>query len=228
MSRIVLITGAKGGLGNSVTGAFLAAGDTVVGVARHIQASDFPHASFTPFPADLSSTKAVDDMVVEVVRRFQRIDVLVHLVGGFAGGMAIAGTTDDTWDYMMEVNVNCAFRVFRAVIAHMRSAKGGRIVAVGSRASLEPGANVGAYSASKAAVLSLVRTAAAENAIYGITANAVLPGTMDTPANRAAMPTADFSKWVPTRRVAEVILFLTTDAAADINGAAIPVYGPAV
>ncbi len=224
-NKIALVTGATGGLGTSVTEAFLSAGATVIGVSKNIKPSDPAQPGFTAIAADLSDGKAVSELIDGVVQRFGKIDILAHLVGGFAGGQPIAETDDQTWDRMMEMNVNSAFRVFRAVIPIMRQARRGRIVAIGSRASVEPGPRVGAYSASKAAVLSLVRTAAQENADLGITANLILPGTMDTPANRAAMPKADFAKWVQPKLVAELVLFLASEAAAQISGAAIPIYG---
>jgi len=126
---------------------------------------------------------------------------------------------------MFDMNVNSAFHILRAVLPHMRSAGGGRVVAIGSRAAESPGASVGAYSASKAAILSLIRTVAIENKDAGITANVILPGTMDTPANRKAMPGADTSQWVQTSSVASLIVWLTGDAGKDVTGAAIPVYG---
>jgi NAD(P)-dependent dehydrogenase (short-subunit alcohol dehydrogenase family) len=107
----------------------------------------------------------------------------------------------------------------------MRKTRNGRIVAIGSRAALEPGAGVGVYSASKAAMVSLIRTVALENKDAGITANVILPGTMDTPANRKAMPNADVSKWVQPASVASLITWLAGDAGKDVNGAAIAVYG---
>src|SRR5262249_21695477 len=111
------------------------------------------------------------------------------------------------------------------VIPVMRKAQRGRIIAIGSRAAVEPGSNVGAYSASKAAMVSLIRTVALENQDSGITANVILPGTMDTPGNRAAMPNADFSKWVRPATVASLMVWLARDAGRDVNGAVIPVYG---
>ncbi|PYX24734.1 MAG: hypothetical protein DMG82_07555 [Acidobacteria bacterium] len=123
------------------------------------------------------------------------------------------------------MNLNSTFQILRATIPVLRKTGGGRIVAIGSRAALEPGANVGAYSASKAAMVSLIRTVAAENKDAGMTANAILPGTMDTPSNRVAMPKADFSKWVPTETIAGLVVWLARDAGKDVNGAVIPVYG---
>ena len=126
---------------------------------------------------------------------------------------------------MFDVNVNSTFHILRAVIPHMRAARSGRIVAIGSRAAESPGANVGAYSASKAAVVSLIRTVAIENKDLGITANVILPGTIDTSANRSTMPGADVSTWVKPDSIAGLILWLAGDAGKDVTGAAIPVYG---
>lgn len=151
--------------------------------------------------------------------------MLAHLVGAFAGGQTIAETDDATWQHMFDANLNSAFHVLRAVIPQMRKAGGGRIIAIGSRAAENPGPNVGAYSASKAALVSLIRTVALENKDAGITANVILPGTMDTAANRKEMPGADISEWVQPASVASLILWLTGDAGKDVTGAAIPVYG---
>jgi NAD(P)-dependent dehydrogenase (short-subunit alcohol dehydrogenase family) len=224
-NRVVLITGAKGGLGTTVTQAFLDADATVIGVSRSIAATDFPHSSFFAMPAELSSGEAARRLADEVVARFQQIDVLVHLLGGFAGGKTLAETDDATLDRMLELNVKSTFHIARAVIPHMRQKGSGRILAIGSRAATEPSAMAGAYAASKAALVSLIRTLAAENKDRCISANVVLPGTMDTPANRAGDPTADFSKWVQPAQVAGLLLHLASDAAAQVNGAVIPVYG---
>src|SRR5437667_12058525 len=126
---------------------------------------------------------------------------------------------------MFELNLNTVFHILRAAIPPLRKTGNGRIIAIGSRAALEPGAGVGAYSASKAAMVSLLKTVALENKDAGLTANVILPGTMDTPANRKAMPNADFSKWVRPATVASLITWLAGDAGNDINGAVIPVYG---
>lgn len=223
--NVVLVTGASGGLGNYVTQAFLDAGATVVGVSRKIQQSEFEHTAFTALPAEISTADGAQGAVDQVVTRFGRIDVLAHLVGGFAGGQSVAETDDATFQRMFDMNVNTAFHVLRAVIPQMRKTGGGRVIAVGSRAALEPGAGVGAYSASKAALVSLIRTVALENKDAGITANVILPGTMDTPANRKAIPNADVSKWVQPASVASLITWLAGDTGKDVNGAVIPIYG---
>jgi NAD(P)-dependent dehydrogenase (short-subunit alcohol dehydrogenase family) len=164
-------------------------------------------------------------MVDSVLGRFGRLDVVVHTVGGFAGGPSVAETDDSTFQRMFDVNFKSTFYLLRAVLPVMRKTRNGRIIAIGSRAALEAGAGVGAYSASKAAMVSLIKTVALENKDAGITANVILPGTMDTPANRKAMPNADVSKWVQPVNVARLVTWLAGDAGKDVNGAAIPVYG---
>jgi NAD(P)-dependent dehydrogenase (short-subunit alcohol dehydrogenase family) len=137
----------------------------------------------------------------------------------------IADTYDATFQRMFDLNLNCVFHILRAAVPPLRKTGDGRVIAIGSRAALEPGEGVGAYSASKAAMVSLVRTVALENKDAGLTANVILPGTMDTPANRKAIPNADFSKWVRPATVASLITWLAGDAGKDVNGAVIPVYG---
>lgn len=223
--KLVLLTGVTGGLGRHVTTAFLEAGATVAGVARSARDEDFPRPRFRAFPAELSTSAAAEAVVAAVRARLGRIDALVHLVGGFAGGKSVAETDDALLDQMLGVNLRSAFYVAKAVLGGMREAGAGRIVMIGSRAALEPQAGTSAYAASKAALLALVRSIAVEFKPYGITANAIVPGTIDTPANRAAMPRADFAAWVDPGRIAEVALWLVSDAAAAVTGAWIPVYG---
>jgi NAD(P)-dependent dehydrogenase (short-subunit alcohol dehydrogenase family) len=223
--RVVLVTGANGGLGTLVTQAFLDAGATVVGTSRKLQQSDFESPNFIAIPAEISSREGAKGLLDQAMARFSRLDVLAHTVGGFAGGQSVAETDDTTFQRMFDLNLNATFHLLRAVLPVMRKTGKGRIIAIGSRAALEPGANVGAYSASKAAMVSLIRTVALESTGTGITANVILPGTMDTPANRKAMPDADFSKWVQPTSVASLMVWLAGDAGKDINGAVIPVYG---
>lgn len=224
-AKTALVTGASGGLGTHVTKALLDAGFVVAGSSPRIQQSDFIHPNFTALPATIDSLDAAKMIADAVIARFGRIEVVAHLVGGFAGGQSIADTDDATFQRMFDMNVNSAFHVLRAVIPHMRRAGAGRIVAIGSRAAEDPGASVGAYSASKAALVSLIRTVALENKDAGITANVILPGTMDTAANRKDMPGADMTQWVQPASVASLILWLAGDAGKDVTGAAIPVYG---
>ncbi|HEY6369400.1 MAG TPA: SDR family NAD(P)-dependent oxidoreductase [Candidatus Sulfotelmatobacter sp.] len=223
--RIAVVTGANGGLGTHVTKALLDTGFTVVGLAPRIRQSDFDHPNFTALPAALDSLEAAKKASDTVITRFGKIDVLAHLVGGFAGGQTIAETDDATFQRMFDMNLNSAFHMLRAVLPYMRKAGAGRILAIGSRAAEDPGQRVGGYSASKAALVSLIRTVALENKDAGITANVILPGTMDTPANRKAMPAADVLQWVQPASIASLIVWLAGDAGKDVTGAAIPVYG---
>jgi NAD(P)-dependent dehydrogenase (short-subunit alcohol dehydrogenase family) len=222
---VVLIVGANGGLGTSTTRTFLEAGVKVVGVARHISDSEFPNANFSAVSFEVSSGETARKLVDEVVARWGRLDALVHLAGAFAGGKPLEETDDAMLDAMLNVNFRSAFHMIRAALPQMHRQGSGRIVAIGSRAAAEPQALTAAYAASKAALVSLIRTVAKENANRDISANIVMPGTMDTPANRAAMPGADFSKWVQPVQVAKLILHLASDSSSQINGAVIPVYG---
>ena len=224
--KIVLVTGASGGLGAHVTQAFLEAGASVVGTSRKIQQSAFPNPNFTAVAAEISTGSGAKALLDQVESRFGRLDVLAHTVGGFAGGQTVAETDDATFQSMLDLNLNSTFYLLRAVLPLMRKT-GGRIIAVGSRAAVEPGTSVGAYAASKAAMVSLVKTVAAENKEAGISANVLLPGTIDTAANRKSMPDADFSKWVPPTEIAAVIAGLVSDSMRPVSGSAITVYGKA-
>ena len=223
--KVSLITGAHGGLGIHVSKTFLNAGFAVAGLAPRMQQSDFDDPKFLSIPASLNSLDAARSAADTVMTRFGRIDALIHLVGGFAGGQSIAQTDDQTFQRMFDSNLFSAFHILRAVIPHMRQAGAGRIIAIGSRAAEDPGANVGAYSASKAALVSLIRTVALENKDAGITSNVILPGTIDTPANRSAMPGADTTQWVQPSSIASLILWLAGNSARDVTGTAIPIYG---
>jgi len=221
----VLITGAKGGLGTYVTQAFLKSGATVAGVSRSIKQADFPDANFTAFPAELTDEKSATQLAQQVAEKLGTVDVLVHLMGGYAGGKTVAELDDATFEQMLDINFRSTFLILRAFLPQMRKAGTGRIVAVGSRAAEGPAPGLGAYAACKTALVSLVRSVAAENTDLGITANVIVPGTMDTPSNRMNEPHADFSRWVPPQNVADLILWLTSSAAAHLSGAIIPVYG---
>jgi NAD(P)-dependent dehydrogenase (short-subunit alcohol dehydrogenase family) len=224
-AKTALVTGATGGLGTHVTQALLEAGFAVVGLAPKVHPHDFDHPHFTALPATLDSLTAAKQAVETILAHFGKIDVLAHLVGGFAGGQSVADTDDATFQRMLDMNLNSSFHILRAVLPPMRQAGSGRIIAIGSRAAESPGAMVGAYSASKAALVSLIRTVAIENKDFGITANVILPGTMDTPANRKDMPGADTTQWVQPASVASLIVWLAGDGGKDVTGAAIPVYG---
>jgi NAD(P)-dependent dehydrogenase (short-subunit alcohol dehydrogenase family) len=221
--KIVLITGANGGLGTSITKSFLSTGAAVTGVSNKITQADFPQPNFTAISADLTKAGAANDIVQSVIARHGHLDILIHVLGGFAGGKSIAETDDATWVQMQDLNLSSAFYVLRAAIPHLRKSGDGRIVAIGSLAANEPHAGIGAYITFKSALVSLVRTVALENRDAGVTANVILPDTMDTPGNRKAMPNADPSKWVATQDVADLALWLTDDHAAHTTGTAFPI-----
>jgi NAD(P)-dependent dehydrogenase (short-subunit alcohol dehydrogenase family) len=209
-------------LGTAVSKAFADTGATVIGVAR-----SWPEpAPFVMISADLTTAEGCDAMVAEALKHGP-IQVLVHLLGGFGGGQSVAETSDKTWDGMMTLNLRAAFCAMRAVLKPMTAAKYGRIVAVGSRAAVEPMANFAAYSVSKAGLVALVKNVAAECKDLGITANVVLPSVIDTPLNRKAMPQADFSRWVSPESIAKALVWLASEAAGDVSGAVVPIYGRA-
>jgi NAD(P)-dependent dehydrogenase (short-subunit alcohol dehydrogenase family) len=215
--RIVVVTGATGGLGTSVVDGFQTAGDRVVPVSR----------SGGEFRADLSQPEDAAALVAKVMERYGRIDVLVHTAGGFAAGGSVAETGIDLWKRMMDINFHAALNAIRAVLPPMMEAKKGRIIAVGSRAGVQLSAGLGAYSVSKAALNALVQTVALEVKDHGITANVVLPSTIDTPANRSWGSPEQAAQWVTPASIAGTILWLASEASADVSGALIPVYGRA-
>jgi len=230
MSGRVLITGASGALGRSVVARFLAAGDAVVAVG----ATEGALTELRPLAgeerlavrrADLSVTSEVEGVFAEEEAAAGVPQAVVHLVGGFRYAR-FADLSDADWSYLMKLNLDTTFRVFRECARRFERAAGGSLVAVSAPAAFLGEAGVGGYAAGKAGVLRRVESLAREMAPFGGRANAVLPGTMDTPANRASMPKADPAKWAKTDDVAAVIHFLTTPAAAAVNGAAVRVPGP--
>lgn len=225
--RTVLVSGASGNLGAAVTSAFLEAGATVAGVARSWKGRAPQALRFVPVEADLTSADGIDSAVASALSVNGRLDAVVHLMGGFAGGLPITDSADQIWDQMMNLNARPAFLLFKRALPAMLKAGKGRLIAVGSRAGEEPSPTLAAYSASKAALHALVRAVAAETRNSGVTANIILPSTIDTPENRAAMPDQDASRWVRPESIAALLLWVASDASADINGARIPIYGKA-
>lgn len=218
----VLITGASGALGRAVCQSFFDAGKKVIGVDR-VWPEKMP---FTALVADLSTAQACN-WTVEQALQHGPIDALVHILGGFAGGAPVAETDDKTWHGMIDLNLNPAFYMLRAVLQPMIAARRGRIVAIGSRAAVELSPKFAAYAVSKAALVALVKNVAAEVRDSGITANVILPSTIDTAANRNSMPNADFSRWVKPESIAKLLIWLASEEAGEVSGAAIPIYGRA-
>ena len=176
-------------------------------------------------PADLLDQRKVDAVVRVAIERFGRIDVLCNIAGGFRMGTPVHATSDDDWNFMFDVNVRTLLNCVRAVVPHMIEAGGGKIVNVGAFAAQKGAAQMGAYVAAKSAVIRLTETMAAELRDRNINVNCVLPTIIDTPENRAAMPKADPSRWVAPADLANVIVFLASDEARAIHGAALPVTG---
>jgi NAD(P)-dependent dehydrogenase (short-subunit alcohol dehydrogenase family) len=230
--RVVMVAGASGNLGGAVTRAFRQAG-------AHLALADrapgrlsqlFPDLAADPAHlltggVDAMDPDSVQHWVDAAVARYGRIDVLANTVGGYQAGMPVHETSLDTWDFMMGLNARTAFVLSRAVLPAMIHQGSGRIIHTAARAALAGTANHSAYNASKAVVVRLVESMAAETKQQGITGNCVLPGTIDTPQNRQAMPNADTTKWVSPEAIADAFLFLASDAAREITGVALPIYG---
>ncbi len=230
MNGRVLITGAAGALGRSVVERFLAAGDRVLAVDFNEEAlaeltSLAPSETLSVRRVDLAETAEVERLFDEVESASGVPRAVVHLVGGFRWAR-FADCSDADWSYLVKLNLETTFRVFRECARRFERAGGGAVVAVSAPAALLGEAGIGGYAAAKAGVLRMVEALARELAPFGGRANAVLPGTMDTAANRAASPDADPEKWAKTEDVAAVIHFLTTPAAVAVNGAAVRVPGP--
>lgn len=228
-NRVVVITGAAGNLGVAAARAFQSAGAQLALVDRGADRLPkmFPELADSPqhflaTSVDLNDAAAVGRMADEAVERLGRIDVLVNTTGGYKAGTPLYETPLEDWEFLMNLNARSVFVACRAVIPHMLRQGSGKIVSVASRAALGGDAGASAYSASKSAVVRLTESMAAELKDAGINVNCILPGIIDTPQNRQAMPGADYKRWVEPGALAEVILFLASDSARAVNGAALP------
>jgi NAD(P)-dependent dehydrogenase (short-subunit alcohol dehydrogenase family) len=228
--RVAIVTGGAGALGGAVTNRLLADGADLcvpLEVAAHadvLRARLAPAARERMFAevVDVTDLDAMTRFTDAVVKRHGRVDILVTLVGGFAGG-ALVETDRATWDGMLAMNLTSTFVATRAVVPHMVTAGRGRVVTIGSRAVIPPGPGFIAYTTAKAGVIAFTHALSRELHPRGITVNSVLPSTMDTPANRAAMPDSDRKDWVPVESVADAIAFLVRDESAHVSGALLPV-----
>jgi len=224
-----MITGAAGNLGRAVAGSFLAEGAKLVLVDLHRASLEEAFGAENEqrlfAPANLLEQEQVNRAVQAALERFGRIDVLCNLAGGFRMGEPVHEISDENWDFLFEVNGRTLLHAVRAVVPGMIETGGGKIVNVGAFAAQKGAADMGAYVASKSAVIRLTETMAAELRDRNINVNCVLPTVIDTPENRKAMPDADPRKWVAPEDLAAVIAFLASDAARAIHGAAIPVTG---
>jgi NAD(P)-dependent dehydrogenase (short-subunit alcohol dehydrogenase family) len=226
MDATVLVTGGNGGLGPAVTEAFVADGWRVVAPMRRRPVSTVERLEVVE--ADLLDPGAVERAVAHAASvQGAPLRAVVNLVGAYAGGTPVHETPPEDFERLLTVNLRPTFLVTRAALPHLLAAGGGAVVCVSARAAVQPFAGAAAYATAKAGVLAFAQAVAAEYKANGVRCNAVLPSVIDTPANRAAQPGANYAKWVPPAQIAAVIRFLCSDDSAPTSGAAIPVYGRA-
>jgi NAD(P)-dependent dehydrogenase (short-subunit alcohol dehydrogenase family) len=230
--RVVLITGATGDFGPYVARAFAQSGARLALTARKLDqaqalAADLGLGDERALPAvvDVTQAESVAAWVAAVLARWGRVDVLVNVAGGYKPGTPVADMQETDLDFMFNLNARSAFLTCRAVIPPMLAQGGGKIINIGAKAGQLAGRKSTAYAVSKAAVLRLTEALSAEVRESNINVNAVIPSTINTPANRAGQPNADTSKWVAPEDLAAVVLFLASDAARAIHGAEVPVFG---
>jgi NAD(P)-dependent dehydrogenase (short-subunit alcohol dehydrogenase family) len=221
--KVIVVTGASGALGKVVAETALARGARVAGVDHAASQTEATDNRIELGGVDLSDAAAAKKAIDAAAAHFGRLDALVNIAGGFAFE-TVADGDPHTWQHMYALNVLTALNASRSAVPHLVNSGAGRIVNIGAMGALQAGSGMGAYAASKAGVHRLTEALAAEWK-GRITVNAVLPSTIDTPANRASMPRADFAKWVTPQELAEVILFLVSDAASAVTGALLPVSG---
>jgi len=227
--KAIIVTGAAGNVGSAVARLLAARGARVAAVdlaapalAALIQTLDTPNRHL-PLPGvDLTVPAACDTLVAQVRQSFGRLDGVATTVGGFAMSK-LADTGPEAWDAMFSLNVKTTWNIYRAAVPVLRDGGGGSLVGIGSAAGLRGSGQMAPYAATKSAVMRLTESLADELRPDNIRVNAVLPTTIDTPQNRAAMPQANTSRWVTPAQVAEAILFLLSDAASGVSGALLPV-----
>jgi NAD(P)-dependent dehydrogenase (short-subunit alcohol dehydrogenase family) len=230
-SKIALITGGTGGLGRAVTLAFLHEGASVIATyikkdeADGLRDAVGPNAHLELLPLDAADEAACRALVDGITARHGHLDILVNTIGGYAGGKALWEIDPRTYQLMLTLNVHAGFNLARAVVPAMLKQKSGAIVNIAAKAAYDHAAGAAAYAASKSAALALFDCLAQDVKGKGVRVNSVLPSIIDTDANRKDMPNADFSKWPKPEEIAQVILFLCSDDAKVVHGAAIPVYG---
>lgn len=231
--RLVILTGASGTLGRETGQALLDAGATLVLVAQeldHLQEAypELEEEGEHMFAGvDLTEAGAVEGMVYEVMQQFGRIDALINLAGGYRQAGPVHETPRDRWEALINLNLYTVVNMARAVVPHMLRQGSGKIVNVSADIAQRGRANMAPYAVAKSGVVRLTESMAQELRGKGINVNCIVPVTLDTPENRESMPKANFERWVQPADLAQVILFLVSDAARAIHGAAIPVAGGA-
>ncbi|MFQ5944426.1 MAG: SDR family NAD(P)-dependent oxidoreductase [Anaerolineales bacterium] len=230
--HVVVVTGAAGNLGGAVSHAFASSGaktglfDRRPGrlqeVCGHL-ADDPSHLLIGT--VDMTDPKSIEDSFQQVIDVHGRVDILVNTIGGFRGGEPIHETSMDAWDFMFDLNTRSVFLSCRSAVPHMLKQGSGKIVNIGARPGVRGTANAGAYSSAKSAVIRLTESLSEELKDQRINVNCVLPGHLDTPANREETPEADFAHWISPAAVADVVLYLASSEADAVHGASIPAYG---
>jgi len=230
--KAVLVAGGTGGLGRAVTLAFLEEGAKVIATYRKQEELDtlkiragVNTAQLDGVAVDVTDEAAVRQLIEKIVGKYRRLDAMVNTVGGYAGGTKLWELETKVFDQMLALNLRSGYALSRAAVRAMLKEGHGAIVNVASKAAVDHAGGAAAYAASKSAAVALLDSLAADLKGSGVRANTVLPSIIDTEANRKAMPKADFAKWPKPEEIARVILFLCSDDASVIHGAAIPVYG---
>jgi NAD(P)-dependent dehydrogenase (short-subunit alcohol dehydrogenase family) len=225
--RVALVTGATGALGAAIAQAFAAAGALVIGVAHSAQAAPENASRLAYEVADVGNEASVEGLIAKVVSGYGKLDIVVNTVGGFTAGQAVTELPLETWERMLDLNARTAFLVSKHAGRVMARQHSGRIISVASRSAFSGRKNAAAYAVSKRAVITLTEAQAEELRGANVTVNVIVPSIIDTPANRAGTPPPDTSRWPTPAQVARVVLFLASDDAELISGAAIPVHGAA-
>ncbi|HEY7402293.1 MAG TPA: SDR family NAD(P)-dependent oxidoreductase [Candidatus Angelobacter sp.] len=229
--KTALVTGGTGGLGRSVTLSFLHEGASVIATyikkdeADALRDAVGPNAHLELLPLDATDENACRTLVDGTVARYGRLDILVNTIGGYTGGQAVWETDLKTYQLMLALNLHAGYNLARTVVPAMLRQKSGAIVNIAAKAAFDHAAGAAAYAASKSAALALFDCLAQDVKGKGVRVNSVLPSIIDTEANRKAMPDADFTKWPRPEEIAKVILFLCSDEARVVHGAAVSVYG---
>jgi NAD(P)-dependent dehydrogenase (short-subunit alcohol dehydrogenase family) len=230
--KVVLVAGGTGGLGNAVSRAFLEEGAKVVVTYRREEefaalkrAAGAKASELEGGVVDITDERAAEEFVGGVLSRHGKVDALVNTVGGYVGGVKLWELETKAFDAMLSLNLRSGYALARAVVPAMLKQKNGAIVNVAAKAAFDHGAGASAYAASKAAAVAMMDSLAAEVKGTGVRVNSILPSIIDTAVNQQAMPNADFTAWPKPEEIARVILFLCSDHAAVVHGAAVPVYG---
>lgn len=232
LDKVSLVAGGTGGLGKSVSLAFLAEGASVVVTYRKEEefallqkAAGTKSSALKGYRVDVTDEVAVSEVIGKILAQHGHLDALVNTVGAYAGGISLWQTDIKVFDQMLSLNLRSGYVLARAAVPAMLKQHHGAIVNVAAKASLDHAAGASAYAASKAAALALMDSLAADTKGTGVRINSVLPSIIDTEVNRRAMPNANFAPWPKPEDIAQVILFLCSDQAKVIHGAAISVYG---